>query len=209
MLGWKIAVFCLEEVFPLSEPSDDGLVSSSFLAPPALTAGSTRFGLFSLTTRTGKTVSVTVTCVELRGFVEEVVASNVSTHAGEEAVVDDVSITALDVVRGAAGGGMDVSTLSSAWELDSRIVSAFFPDLKALGLSLEILARRSVCVPLTALETVPNVFLTRDICWFRPDDQRDVEEFKYNVLVWSPSLNLTWFALQSQALRTLIHGRWM
>lgn len=41
---------------------------------------------------------------------------------------------------------------------------SFLPALKALGLSLEILESNSVCVPLTALETVYSVFLTRDMC---------------------------------------------
>lgn len=97
-------------------------------------------------------------------------------------VVDDEEEAAL------VGQGAGVTALSSAFTGDSTLASAFFLAFKALGLSLVILESSSVCVPLTALETVSSVFLTRDMRWLRPADHREAEVFEYRVLVWRPSL---------------------
>lgn len=100
-------------------------------------------------------------------------ASNVAAGAGIEGLTEDELIRGLGVVDvegetaivgEAAIVEAGVGGISSAFGVDSTLVSTCFAALRALGLSLEILERSSVCVPLTALETVSSVFLTRDIC---------------------------------------------
>lgn len=120
-------------------------------------------------------------------------ASNVAAEVGIEGLAGDESHVGLgvaDAEGGAAlmGAGAGVTKVSSGFGVDSTVATVFFPAFKALGLSLAILERSSVCVPLTALETVSSVFLTRDICWLRPADHREAEVFKHRVLVWRPSL---------------------
>lgn len=92
-------------------------------------------------------------------------------------VAGDEEVTSL-------GGGADVTAVSSA----PAVASAFFPVFKTFGFSLVILDKSSEWVPLTALETVSSVLLTRDMCWFKLANQRDAEVFKYKELVWRPRL---------------------
>lgn len=184
MLGWKSAEVCLEDVLLLSVSLDDGLSSSGFLTLQVLIAGITRLSLFCLISCTAKAVSVMVAWAE---FVEVVaLGSNVAAGGGIGGLAEDEFITGLGVVDAegeAAVVETGVGVISSAFGADSTLVSTLFAALIALGLSLAILERSSVCDPLTALETVSRVFLTRDICWLRPADQREAEVFKYRVLV--------------------------
>lgn len=141
-------------------------------------------------------------------------ASYVAADVGIEGLEEDDSHEGLDGVdvEGEAASVKAVAgviALSSAFAVDSIPASAFSPTFKALGLSLAILERSSVCVPLTALETVSNVFLTRDMCWLRPADHREAEVFKYRLLVWRPSFCLTWLAFKSHPLRPVILRWWM
>lgn len=149
-------------------------------------------------------------------------ALNVAAEVGTEGLAGDelhIGLGVVDVGGGAAlmGAGVGVMARSSGFGVgatalssaDPTLASAFFPAFKALGLSRAILERSSVCVPLTALETVSSVFLTRDMCWLRPADHLEAEVFKYRVLVWSPSLCLTWLALKSHPLRPVILRWWM
>lgn len=95
-------------------------------------------------------------------------ASCVTAEVRIEVVAEDELVAGLGVgdedAKVALSGAVDVTTLSSAFGTGSTLPSVFFPVLKALGLSLAILERSSVWVPLTALETVSSVFLTRDMC---------------------------------------------
>lgn len=204
VLGWKSAVVCLEVALLISASPGESLSSSCFLAGLALTVGTTRLTLFSL--GTVRIVPVTFALSELCGRVEVVaLASNVAAEIGIEGLAGDglhIGLGVVDVEVGATliGAGVSVTSLSSALGADSTLASAF----NALGLSLAILERSSVCLPLTALETVSSVFLTRDMCWLRPADHREADVFKFKVLVWSPSLCRIWLALQSHPLRPVI-----
>lgn len=110
---------------------------------------------------------------------------------GTEELVHDGSDRGLgveDEEQVEALGSIGVTAPSSTLSLNPTVFSAFILAFEALGLSLIILEKSSVCVPLTALETVSRLFLTRDMCWLRPADHRDDEVFKYRVLVWRLSL---------------------
>lgn len=109
--------------------------------------------------------------------------SNLAAEVGTEGLTRDESplgsLGAAEEEQGAAELEEGVTPTSAAFTGDSKSASeSFLPGLKALGLSLEILESSSVCVPLTALETVSSVFLTRDMCWLRLAGLPDAEVFK-------------------------------
>lgn len=109
--------------------------------------------------------------------------STLAAEAGtEELRGDEPHVGSLGIAEGEQGAAeLEESGTppSAAFTGDSTAASAsFLTAFKALGLSLEILERSSVCVPLTALETVSRVFLTRDMCWLRLAGHRDAEVLK-------------------------------
>lgn len=109
--------------------------------------------------------------------------SHVAAEAGTGGLTRDESnvgsLGTADEEHGAAEVEESGTPPSAAFTGASAAASAsFLAAFKALGLSLEILERSSVCVPLTALETVSRVFLTRDMCWLRLAGHRDAEVLK-------------------------------
>lgn len=160
----------------------EDFASTCFLTEPFFAVATTCFSLgISLGSCTGNVVDLE-TCEEFKDCVEAFTFSD----AAADAEVTDELITGLTVVspvvKGASFGPPACVTLtSSTFGKDSTGDSEVLPLLAVFGFSLDILESSSVWLPLTALETVPNVFLTFDM--LRPVNHREAEVFKYKVLV--------------------------
>lgn len=91
-------------------------------------------------------------------------ASNAAAEVERDGLAEDEFIMGLGVGDAEDGVPLMEMGTDSAFGMDSTLASPFSLPFKALDLKLEILDMSSVCVPLTAFETVSNVLLTRDMC---------------------------------------------
>lgn len=108
----------------------------------------------------------------------EVVALAGAAGVVEEGLLEDELTTTFGI---AVVDGEEVLTetgvtaFSSDFGTSSTLASTFCPPFNVLGLSRAIFDRRSVCVPLTAFETVSKVLLTLDMCWLILAVHREAE----------------------------------